>query len=111
MTNNNPHPHGNEKFPASFWYFLIILSLIVGAVVWNCTRPEKYPSEQKIKDSIVQRAADRDTIISYVRKSSLKAAKKGDSLIRILQTEPHRLEEKDLEDSIVREYLRNYEYH
>lgn len=103
-------PNEKEKLPSSFWYFLTIVAIIAGAVVWNCTHKKSYPGESRIKDSIVERAADRDTIIQDVRKSSSKAAKKSDSIIKTLQTEPWRLEEKDLEDSLVREYLRNYKY-
>lgn len=99
-----------EKMPSSFWYFLTIVAIIVGAVVWNCTHKKIYPDEQKIQDSIGKHTADRDTIIQDVRESSSKAAKKSDSIIRTLQTEPWKLEEKDLEDSLVREYLRNYKY-
>lgn len=104
-----PHPHGNEKMPSSFWYFLIIVTLAVGGI-YICTKPDSYPSEKTIKTAIEVKKQERDTIMSKTKKQSSQAAKKGDSIIKTLQSEPWKLEEKDLQDSIVREYLKNYKY-
>lgn len=108
MTNNNIN--SKERLPGSFWYFLIVLSVIVGTIVYNCTKPKEYPKEEKIEQKIDSTKTERKGIIESVKSKSEKAARKGDSLILILKTEPYRLEEKDLEDSIVRAYLRNYHY-
>lgn len=108
MTNDNLN--GKERLPASLRYLIIVLSIIVGLIAFNLTKPKEYPKEKEIEQKIDSAKTERKEIIESVKSKSEKAARKGDSLIHILKTEPYRLEEKDLEDSIVRAYLRNYHY-
>ena len=62
------------------------------------------------KDDINAKQTERDTTIREVKKSSSEAAKKGDSLLNILKTKPYLLDKEDLNDSVVKEYLKNYKY-
>jgi hypothetical protein len=102
--NNHQGLHSDSKLPNSFWYFLIISSIIVGVIVYRCSKPKNYPQENQIKTAI----SKRDSIVNSEKQRSQAAIRKGDSLINLLKTEPWRLEEKDLKDTIIVEYLKNY---
>lgn len=99
----------SNRLPNSVVFFIaIVVGLAVFFITRKCT-PKQKP-ETVIKTQIQTKTVTRDSIITVIKNNSTSGAKKGDSLVNLLKTEPWKLSNQDMNDSTVVNFLKNYRY-
>lgn len=103
---NTGYLYNDKRIPN---WGVIIIAIITGIVVYYFST-RNIGNSEPIKQTIEVKTAKRDSIISSVKNNSTQAAKKGDSLVKLLKNEPWRLSPEDMKDSTIVKYLKNYRY-